>query len=395
MSLPELKVPERLLLGPGPANVDPRVLRAMATPVIGHMDPAFVAVMDDTIQYLRQVYRTENRFTVPLSATGSGGMEATMVNLLEPGDEVVVGVCGLFGQRLADTASRTGARVRTVEAQWGKPLDPEQFEAALKERPAKVVAFVHGETSTGVLQPPEPIVEIARRHGALVVADCVTSLGSVPVEVDQWGLDAVYSCSQKGLGAPPGMAPVTFSERALEVVKGRKSKVQSWYLDLNLLLGYWGGESVSDRVYHHTAPVTMIYAMREALRIILEEGLENRWARTRKVHEAFVAGIEAMGLQMLVDKPYRLASLNTVRVPEGVNAAAVQKRLLEMDIEISGGFGPLKGQIWRVGLMGYNAQPKNVLIFLNALEVALREQGYAVPAGAGPAAAAAVLGEKA
>ncbi|MFO7172810.1 MAG: alanine--glyoxylate aminotransferase family protein [Bacillota bacterium] len=389
--LTELKVPERLLLGPGPANVDPRVLRAMATPVIGHLDPAFIAVMDETIQYLRQVWRTRNRLTVPLSATGSGGMEAVMVNLLEPGDEVVVGICGLFGQRLADVAARAGARVRTVEAPWGKPLDPEQFEEALRERPAKVVAFVHGETSTGVLQPVEPIVEIARRYGALVVADCVTSLGSVPVEVDRWGLDAAYSCSQKGLGAPPGMAPVTFSEQALEVIRSRKTRVQSWYLDMNLLMGYWSGETVTERVYHHTAPITMIYALREALRIVLEEGLENRWERVRRVHEAFVAGIEAMGLEMLVEKPYRLAPLNTVKVPQGVDAAAVQRRLLEMDIEIAGGFGPLKGKIWRIGLMGYNAQPRNVFVVLSALELALREQGFPVTPGAGPEAAAAAL----
>lgn len=390
MSLPELRTPNRLLLGPGPANVDPRVLRAMATPVIGHLDPAFLAVMDDASQFLRQVFRTRNEFTLPLSGTGTAGMEAVMVNLLEPEDEVLVGVAGYFGQRMAEVARRAGARVRTVEAEWGTPLDPERIEAALRERPARVVAFVHAETSTGVLQPPGPIVEVAHRHGALAVADCVTSLANVPVEVDAWGLDAAYSCSQKGLGAPPGMAPVTFGERALARIRSRKSPVQSFYLDMTQLMAYWG-DGARDRAYHHTAPISMIYAVREALRLVLEEGLEARWERIRRIHRMLVAGVEAMGLRMLVAPEYRLAPLNTVVVPEGVDAAAVQRRLLDFDIEIASGFGPLKGKIWRIGFMGVNAEPKNVLSFLAAFETALREQGLRLEPGAGLAAAAAAV----
>ncbi|BDG62072.1 alanine--glyoxylate aminotransferase [Caldinitratiruptor microaerophilus] len=371
--------------------MDPRVLRAMATPVIGHLDPAFLAVMDDVSQFLRQVFRTRNEFTLPLSGTGTAGMEAVMVNLLEPGDEVLVGVAGYFGQRMAEVARRAGARVQTVEAEWGTPLDPDRIEAALRERPARVVAFVHAETSTGVLQPPGPIVEVAHRHGALAVADCVTSLGSVPVEVDAWGLDAAYSCSQKGLGAPPGMAPVTFGERALERIRSRKSPVQSFYLDMTQLMAYWG-DGARDRAYHHTAPISMIYALREALRLVLEEGLEARWERIGRVHRMLVAGLEAMGLRMLVAPEYRLAPLNTVVVPEGIDAAAVQRRLLDFDIEIASGFGPLKGKIWRVGFMGVNAEPKNVLSFLAAFETALREQGLRLEPGAGLAAAAAAAG---
>lgn len=389
MTYAELNPPSRLLLGPGPANVEPRVLRALATPVLGHLDPAFLAIADETCTFLRQAFRTENRVTIPLSGTGTSAMEAVLINLLEPGDDIVIGVAGYFGQRLVEIASRTGANVRVVQAEFGTPLPPELIAAELKKKPAKVVAFVHAETSTGVVQDPGPIVEIARRHGALVVADTVTSLGNVELEVDKWGIDAAYSCTQKGLGAPPGMGPVTFSPQAVEVIQKRRTKVQSFYLDMNLLMAYLlnGG---SGRSYHHTAPVSMIYGVREALRIVLEEGLENRWSRIKRVHEGFVAGIEAMGLQMLVSPEHRLYPLNTVRVPDGVDAGKVQRRLLDMDIEIAGGFGPLAGKIWRIGVMGYNAQPKNVYTFLSAFELALREQGRAMPAGAATAAAAAV-----
>lgn len=387
----ELNPPSRLLLGPGPANVEPRVLRAMAAPALGHLDPAFLQMVDETCAMLRQVFRTENRVTMPISGTGTSAMEAVLVNLLEPGDEILIGVMGYFGQRLAEIATRTGARVRVVQAEFGTPLQPEQFEAELRRQPAKVVAFVHAETSTGVVQDPRPIAELAHGYGALVVADTVTSLGNVPLEIDAWGIDAAYSCSQKGLGAPAGMGPLTFGPRAVAAIRRRRTPVPSFYLDINLLAGYLLGEGGS-RSYHHTASSSLYYALREALRIVLEEGLEQRWARVRRMHEAFVAGVTAMGLEMLVSPAHRLYPLNTVRVPAGVEAAAVQRRLLEMDIEVAGGFGPLAGKIWRIGVMGYNARPQNVYTFLAAFELALREQGFPVPAGAGVAAAAAALG---
>lgn len=386
---PELNPPVRLLMGPGPSNVDPRVLRAMASPVIGHLDPAFLTIMDDTMGWLRQVYQTENHHTVPISATGSAGIETMMVNLLEPGDDVIVGIIGYFGQRLAEVAARTGANVRVIEAPFGHVIAPERFEEELKRKPAKVVALVHAETSTGAQQPVAEVAEIAHRHGALSAIDCVTSLGGLPVKIDDWGIDAAASCSQKCLGAPPGLSPVTFSPRAMDVVRSRKSKVQSWYLDLNLLFAYWGDGKDNSRVFHHTAPISMIYAMREALRIALEEGLEDRFARHMKAHQAFAAGLEAMGLGLFTRGP-RLPMLNVVNIPEGVQDLPLRKRLLELDIEISGGFGPLAGKTWRVGLMGVNANVRPVVTLLGAMEQALVEQGYKLECGAGVAAATAV-----
>lgn len=386
--LHELNPNQRLLLGPGPSNVDPRVLRAMATPVIGHLDPQFLAIMDETMSWLRQVFQTQNHFTVPMSGTGSAAIEAMMVNLLEPGDEVIVGVIGYFGQRLADVASRTGANVRVIEAPVGEVIDPSRFEDELKRKAAKVVALVHAETSTGALQPVKEVAEIAHRYGALIIADCVTSLGGLPVEVDAWGLDAASSCSQKCIGSPPGMGPVTFGPRAVEVMKNRKHKVQSWYLDLGLLFSYWGDGSSKNRVFHHTAPISSIYAFREALRIVLEEGLEARFARHRQAHEGFVRGIEAMGLSIFTPPSHRLPMLNIVNIPPGVDDLTVRRRLLEDDIEIAGGFGPLAGKTWRVGLMGHNARAKNVVALLGALEQALAEQGVRLERGAAVAAAA-------
>jgi alanine-glyoxylate transaminase/serine-glyoxylate transaminase/serine-pyruvate transaminase len=388
--LPELNPPVRLLMGPGPSNADPRVLRAMATPVIGHLDPAFLAIMDETMSWLRQVYQTTNHHTVPISATGSAGVETMLVNLLEPGDEVIVGIIGYFGQRLAEVASRTGARVRIIEAPFGEVIAPERFEEELKRRPAKLVALVHAETSTGALQPVAEVAEIAHRYGALIAIDCVTSLGGLPVQIDEWGIDAAASCSQKCLGAPPGLSPVTFGPRAMEAVAKRKTKCQSWYLDLSLLFAYWGDGKANTRVFHHTGPISMIYAMREALRIVLEEGLEARFARHEKAHRAFVAGLEAMGLSLFTRGP-KLPMLNVVNIPDGIDDMAVRRRLLELNIEIAGGFGPLAGKTWRVGLMGVNAQPQPVITLLNSLEMALAEQGYGCERGAAAAAASAVF----
>jgi len=388
--LPELNPPERLLMGPGPSNVDPRILRAMATPVIGHLDPAFLGLMDETMAWLRQVYQTRNHHTVPISATGSAGVETMMVNLLEPGDDVVVGIIGYFGQRMAEVASRTGANVRVVEAPLGESIPPERIEEELKRKPAKLVALVHAETSTGAEQEIPAVAEIAHRYGALLAIDCVTSLGGMPVKIDEWGVDAAASCSQKCLGAPPGLSPVTFGPRAMEVVSGRKTKCQSWYFDLNLLFAYWGDGKANTRVFHHTGPISMIYAMREALRIVLEEGLEARFARHRKAHEAFVAGLEAMGLSLFT-RGKQLPMLHVINIPEGIDDLTVRRRLLEENIEISGGFGPLAGRTWRVGLMGVNANPAPVLRLLSALETALVEQGYRCERGAAVAAARAVF----
>lgn len=390
MLISALNPPERLLMGPGPSNTDPRILRAMATPVIGHLDPAFLQIMDEVMGGLRAVYQTTNHHTVPLSATGSAGIESMMVNLIEPGDDVIVGVIGYFGQRVAEVAARAGANVRLVEAPFGEVIPPERIEAELKRKPAKLVALVHSETSTGAHQPEAEIAEIAHRYGALIAIDCVTSLGGLPVKIDEWGIDAAASCTQKCLGAPPGLSPVTFSPRAMEVVRNRKTKAQSWYLDLSLLFSYWGENGAFTRAFHHTGPISMIYAIHEALRIVLEEGLEARFARHQLAHKAFVAGVEAMGLSLFTPATHRLPMLNVVNIPEGVEDAAIRRRLLDLGIEISGGFGPLAGKTWRVGLMGVNANERAVHRLLSALELALAENGYALERGAGPAAAAAV-----
>ncbi|MDB4895364.1 MAG: class-V aminotransferase [Firmicutes bacterium] len=389
LRLPELNPPVRLLMGPGPSNADPRILRAMSTPVIGHLDPAFLAIMDETMSWLREVYQTKNHHTVPMSATGSAGIESMMVNLLEPGDDVIVGIIGYFGQRIAEVASRTGANVRIIEAPFGEVIPPERFEEELRRKPAKLIALVHAETSTGAQQPVAEVAEIAHRYGALIALDCVTSLGGLPVKIDEWDIDAAASCSQKCLGAPPGLSPVTYGPRAIEAVRKRSHKVQSWYLDLNLLFAYWGDGKANNRVFHHTGPISMIYAMREALRIVLEEGLENRFERHAKASRAFDAGLEAMGLSLFTQGP-RLPMLKVVNIPDGINDAALRQRLLEMNIEISGGFGPLAGKTWRVGVMGVNASMHPVVTLLGAMEQALAEQGYRCDRGAAVASASAV-----
>lgn len=380
-----LQPPTRVLLGPGPSNVHPRVLRAMSIPLVGHLDPAFLRIMDETKRLLQFVFQTRNELTIPLSGTGSAGMEACLVNLLEPGDEAVVCVNGVFGTRMAEIVERYGATLVRVEAPWGRVIDPADVAAALKRcRRPKLVGIVHAETSTGAWQPLEEIGPLVHAAGALLVVDTVTSLGGCPVHVDDWGIDACYSGTQKCLSCPPGLAPITFGPRAVEVLSTRKSKVQSWYLDLTMIQKYWGAE----RVYHHTAPISMNYALHEALRLIEEEGLEARWRRHEGNHRALKAGLAAIGLGIASQENHQLWTLNSVRIPDGVEDARVRTALLEdFGIEIGGGLGPLKGQTWRIGLMGESSNAANVLLVLSALERVLPQCGYAVKAGAGLAAA--------
>lgn len=378
MPYTDLNPPIRTLLGPGPSNVHPRVLRAMATPLVGHLDPAFLQVMDETKQLLKFVFQTENNLTIPLSGTGSAGMEASLFNLIEEGDEVLVAVNGYFGERMCQMVPRCGGQVRRIEAPWGQVFDPDQVEDALQEGAVRLVAIVHAETSTGVLQPLEEISEIVHRYGALLLVDAVTSLGGVELKVDQWDIDACYSGTQKCLSCPPGLSPITFGPRAEEVLQSRRTPVGSWYLDLSLIQRYWGKE----RTYHHTAPISMNYALREALRLVQEEGLEARFARHRLNQQALVAGLEAMGLELLVPEEYRLPSLTTVRIPAGVEEARVRSRLLkEFNVEIAGGLGDLRGQIWRIGLMGHSSRRENVSLLLSALECLLSDEGFPLPGG--------------
>ena len=370
--------PHRILLGPGPSPVDDRVLSAMSAPLLGHLDPLFLQCMDDVQALLRHVFETENRVTIPISATGSAGMEAALVNVIEPGDEVVVCINGVFGERMREIVERAGGKALVVEAKWGEAIDPAKIEAALKSASKlRALTLVHAETSTGVLQDLSGLADMAHARNALLIVDAVTSLGGHPVGVDRQGIDICYSGTQKCLGAPPGLAPITFNERALDHIRARRSKVQSWYLDITMVERYWG----DDRTYHHTAPISMNYALREALRLVHEEGLEARWARHELNHHALVAGIEAMGLKMAVAAENRLWSLNAVSVPDGVDDARVRARLLEENIEIGGGLGPLKGRIWRIGLMGSGSTRANVLLVLDALQRALAAQGWSCSSG--------------
>ncbi|HUD83011.1 MAG TPA: alanine--glyoxylate aminotransferase family protein [Candidatus Saccharimonadales bacterium] len=363
------KPPVRLLMGPGPSNVAPSVLRAMSQTLVGHLDPAFIQLMDEIKFMLRTVFQTKNDMTFPVSGTGSAGMEFCFVNLIEPGDDVVVGVNGVFGGRMADVAERCGARVTKVEAEWGKIIEPGAIASALKSVRPKIVAVVHAETSTGVLTPVEEISRLAHEAGALFVLDTVTSLGGCPVRLDEWGVDAVYSGTQKCLSCPPGLSPVSFGPRAMNVATHRKQKAQSWYLDVNLLASYWG----QDRAYHHTAPISMNYALHEALRLVLEEGLENRWRRHEQNHLALKEGMAEMGLNLASQQGHQLWSLNAVGVPDGADEGAVRKKLLsDFNLEIGAGLGPLKGKIWRVGLMGETSRRENVDTFLSALKTILR-----------------------
>ncbi|HMG34658.1 MAG TPA: alanine--glyoxylate aminotransferase family protein [Blastocatellia bacterium] len=369
----------RTLLGPGPSPVDVRVLRAMAQPLLGHLDPQFLRCMDEIQEMLRYVFETENRLTIPISATGSAGMEAALVNIIEPGDDVVVCIHGVFGERMFDIVERAGGRAVPVRVEWGQQVPIDKIRSAMNSSSARALAIVHAETSTGVLQDLTGLAEMARRKDALLIVDAVTSLGGHPVGVDRSGVDVCYSGTQKCLGAPPGLAPITFSERAVERVRSRRSKVQSWYLDVSMVEKYWG----ADRTYHHTAPISMNYALHEALRIVCEEGLEARWKRHELNHRALVAGIEAMGLEMNVAEGSRLWSLNAVRVPPAIDDAKIRSRLLEdSNIEIGGGLGPLKGKIWRIGLMGSGSTRENVLLVLEALRRALSSEGFSYPSGA-------------
>jgi alanine-glyoxylate transaminase/serine-glyoxylate transaminase/serine-pyruvate transaminase len=363
-----LSPPDRLLLGPGPSNPDPAVSAALAAPLVGHLDPYFLTVMDETMAALRRVFATTNHHTIPMSGTGTAGLETIMFNLVEPGDDVIVGVIGYFGQRLVELAERAGARVRRVEAPYGDVIPPERIAAELERGRPKLVALVHAETSTGAEQALPEIGRMVREHDALFMVDCVTSLGGMPIETDAWLIDAAGSCSQKCLGAPPGLGPVTFGPRALAAIERRKAPPATWYFDLRLLFKYWGEQGgPRERAFHHTAPVANIYGLHEALRLILEEGLAARFARHRAAHARLAAGLERLGLSLFTPATHRLPMLNVIRIPEGVDDLTVRKALLARGIEIGGGFGPLKGKTWRVGLMGTNATPLVVDTLLAAM----------------------------
>lgn len=381
--------PERLLLGPGPANVDPRVLQALSLPVVGYTDPFLYNVLDEIQELLRYVFQTGNRLTLPVSGTGSAGMEMVVHNLVEEGDEVVVGVAGFFGDRITKAVRRAGGKVIPVEAEWGRSVEAERIENALSNSNARIIAVVHGETSTGVLQPLEKIAKIAKKYDSLLIVDAVTTLGGSEIKIDALGVDACYSCSQKCIGCPPGLAPVTFSRKAYEKIVNRKREPRSWYFDVRLVEKYWSG----DRVYHHTPPVSMLYALREALKIIHEEGLERRWRRHEVTGRALVHGLKTLGLELLVeDENERLPQLTTVLIPDNLDELSVRRELLEKyGIEIGGGLGPFKGKIWRIGLMGYNANAKNVLYLLSMLEKILKKHGFNIKDGEAVKAASEYL----
>jgi alanine-glyoxylate transaminase / serine-glyoxylate transaminase / serine-pyruvate transaminase len=381
----ELNPPTRLMMTPGPCSIDPRVYRALAFPIVGHLDPWFRGCMDETQVLLRQVFQTENRVTFPLSASGSGGIEASVLNSLEPGDEAICCVNGLFSQRMHVIAQHTPATIHLVEAPYGKPIDAEDVRKAAKGRKIKMIGFAQGETSSGVLTQVDPLRKVADECGALLVVDTVASLAAVPLHVDKQRIDICFSGSQKAISAPPGMSPITVSPRAEEVFRNRKTKVQSWYFDLSTAMNYWG----KDRLYHHTPPISLIYALREAMRILLEEGLEARWERHRLNQLALIAGVEAMGLKLLVDKPQdRLVTVTAVMIPAGIDDTKLRDQLLdEFNIEIAGGIGALKGQIWRLGTMGYCSQKPFILQLLAALDKCLLDQSHRHAPGSGVAGA--------
>ena len=384
-----INMPQRVLLGAGPSSVHPRVLQAMTLPVVGHLDPAFFEVMDDVCSMLREVYHTSNFMTVPISSTGTGAMETACVNIIERGDVMVVCRNGYFGVRLADIAERCGAEVHYVDSPWGKPVDPDDLAKELaKHTNVKAVGIVHAETSTGVLTPLEDIIDLVHKHDAIAIVDAVTSLGGHEVRMDDWGIDVCYSATQKCLGAPPGLAPISLGPRAMEVINNRKTRVESFYFSLQELETYWSER----RAYHHTAPISMTYALREALIMMMEEGLENRLNRHARVAAALRVGLEAMGLGLLGDPEYRLNPLTAAVVPDGIDDGVVRGKLLnDYSIEISGGLGELRGKVWRIGLMGDSARETNVFALLSALEIILSGQGYEVAYGASLAAAQKTL----
>lgn len=364
LQLKPLAIPSKLLLGPGPSNAHPTVLQAMNTTPLGHLDPDFLNLMDEIQSLLRYVWQTENPLTIAVSGTGSAAMEATIANAVEPGDVVLIGVVGYFGNRLVDMAGRYGADVRTITKPWGQVFSLEELRAAVETHRPAILALVHAETSTGARQPLEGVGELCREFGTLLLVDTVTSLGGVPIFLDQWGVDLAYSCSQKGLGCSPGASPFTMSPRAWEKLQRRSTKVANWYLDMTLLSKYWG----SERVYHHTAPINLYYGLREALRLVAEEGLANCWQRHQKNVEYLWEGLESLGLSMHVEREYRLPTLTTVRIPEGVDGKAIAKQLLtEHGIEVGGGLGELAGKVWRVGLMGFNSRKESVDRLIEAL----------------------------
>ena len=365
----DLNTPERILLGPGPSMVSSRVLRAMAHPLLGHLDPKFIELMKEVQELLRYTFQTTNEMTLPVSGTGSAGMESTVANLLEPGDSILIAVNGYFGERLVDMAGRYGAIVHRLDKPWGEVATPEEVDAALKAHPAKVVAVVHAETSTGAMTPLEGMAEVVHKHGALLLVDCVTSLGGIPLKIDGWGIDIAYSGTQKCLSCPPGLSPVTVGATAREAFHNRKTKVANWYLDLTMLEHYWGDE----RTYHHTAPISMNFALREALRLVYEEGLEARYQRHRENSKLLWDGLEELDLRLIVPEKHRLPTLTTVAIPEGVNDAEIRGRLLnEYNIEVAGGLGAFKGKAWRIGLMGHSSSKQNVELLLAALSKLLR-----------------------
>ena len=385
----ELQPPQKVLLGPGPSSVHPRVLQALSLPVMGHLDPAFFQVMDDVCDMLRMVFHTENSMTVPISSTGTGAMETACANIIEPGDSVLICRNGYFGIRLADIAERCGATVHLMDTPWGKAVDPQMLKDELKKHPGlKAVGVVHAETSTGVLSDVKELMDVIREAGALSIVDAVTSLGGHEVRMDDWGIDICYSATQKCLGAPPGLAPISLSPAAMDVVSKRPTKVQSFYFNLKDLEAYWN----QTRAYHHTSPINMTYALREALRMMMEEGQENRIQRHAKVAAALRAGAEALGLSLLAEEGHRLNPLTTISIPEGIEDAKVRRTLLnEYEIEIGGGLGEFAGKAWRVGLMGESAREKNVFALLSALETILSKEGYEVAFGASLSAAQRVI----
>ncbi len=387
MQITSFHPPARTLMGPGPSDIHPRVLAALARPVIGHLDPEFIRMMDQTKELLKAAFRTKNETTLPISAPGSAGMEFCFANLVEPGDKVVVCRNGVFGERMRENVERAGGTAVMIDDDWGRPASPDKLRDALKENSdAKLVAFVHAETSTGVESDAKQLAAIAREHGCLTIVDTVTSLGGIRLEVDEWGLDAVYSGTQKCLSCIPGLSPVTLSAAALEKARSRTSKVKSWFLDVNLLTGYWGGDA--KRSYHHTAPVNPLYGLHESLVLLFEEGLENSWARHRRNHEKLRAGLEAMGLSLNVEAAHRLPQLNSVSIPEGVDEAKVRSALLgDYNLEIGAGLGALAGKVWRIGLMGYASNEKNVMLCLSALESVLSEMGAPIKKGVALSAA--------